>query len=353
MNFFNGALFIYICLETIYALPTGSVDNQDIVFNAVPANPRFPVIRPKPEATTFIPVTDTDRNDIESEGSGFEDELFDEEEVANNTSIEPRNFPTNNPCRIGYETVYEVEEIETEEEKCTTVNERKCETSFREKCVPVIEKVCQPITRDQCKTEFKQECQQLFREEKQSYVEDECETTTVRKCEKYWKVVNENRKVWVEDPNKCTDALETACAPVTKVKVNQVPYQECIQVPFENCVQVEETICNDIQGEKCNPEPFEECRNVPRQRCEIEHKLIPKQVARQIQVRVCDNNERDIIGAEYDNDEDYYEPEIITTRRPINDPTEQPPLRIFDSNQGKLIINWNILMMLLAHLKFC
>ena len=121
--------------------------------------------------------------------------------------------------------------------------------------------------------------------------------------------------------------------------MNQVPYQECIQVPFENCVQVEETICNDIQGEKCNPEPFEECRNVPRQRCEIEHKLIPKQVARQIQVRVCDNNERNIIDADYDNDEDDYEPEITSTRRPIIDPTEQPPLRIFDSNQGKLIIN--------------
>ena len=128
--------------------------------------------------------------------------------------------------------------------------------------------------------------------------------------------------------------METACSPVTKVKVHQVPYQECIQVPFENCVQVEETVCNDVPREKCNPEPFEECRNIPRQRCETEHKLIPKQVARQIQVRVCDDNERDVIDTEYDNDEGDYEPEIIPIRRPIIDPTEQPPVRIFNS-KGK------------------
>ena len=113
--------------------------------------------------------------------------------------------------------------------------------------------------------------------------------------------------------------------------MNQIPYQECIQVPFETCIQVEETVCNDFPREKCNPEPFEECRNVPRQRCITEHRLIPKQVARQIQVRVCDNIERDVI------DNDYVDDEIVPTRRPIIDPTEQPPVRIFDSNLGNSI----------------
>ena len=123
MKLLSCVLSIYICLKVTYALPRGLVQNQNIVFNAVPANPRFPVIRPKPEATTFIPITDTDENAIQSEGSGFEDEHFKDDEFANDTTIEPRNLPINNPCRIGYETIYEVEEVETEEEKCTTVNE--------------------------------------------------------------------------------------------------------------------------------------------------------------------------------------------------------------------------------------
>jgi len=330
MKLLNCVLFISVTFQIIHALPAGLVDKEDIVFNAVPANPRFPVVRPEPEATTFIPnIESDDKNEPSSEGSGFEEDTFDDGKPENDTAIEPRHFPINGPCRIRYETIYEVQEVETNEEKCTTVNERACETSFREKCVTVIEKVCQPITRDQCKTEFKQECQQLFREEKQSYVEDKCETTTVRKCEKYWKVVDDNRKVWVEDPNRCQDAFETKCNPITKEKVNQIPYQECIQVPFETCIQVEETVCNDFPREKCNPEPFEECRNVPRQRCITEHRLIPKQVARQIQVRVCDNIERDVI------DNDYVDDEIVPTRRPIIDPTEQPPVRIFDSNLGE------------------
>ena len=129
--------------------------------------------------------------------------------------------------------------------------------------------------------------------------------------------------------------METTCNPVTKVKTNQVPYQECIQVPFETCIQVEETVCNDVPREKCSPEAFEECRNVPRQRCVNEHKLIPKQVARQVQVRICDGIERDTIDNDYD---DEYAPEILTTPRPIVDPTEQPPLRILDSNQGSLVL---------------
>ena len=104
-------------------LPAGLVDNQDIVFNAVPANPRFPVTRPNPEATTFIPDTNTDKNDIQSEGSGFEDEIFDDAKSEKDTSIELRHFPLNRPCRIKYETIYEIQEVETNEEKCTTVNE--------------------------------------------------------------------------------------------------------------------------------------------------------------------------------------------------------------------------------------
>ena len=123
MKFLYRVLFFSICYRTCHTLPAGLVDNQDIVFNAVPANPRFPVTRPNPEATTFIPDTNNDEKDIQSEGSGFEDEIFDETKSENGTSIEPRHFPFNGPCRIKYETIYEIQDVETNEEKCTTVNE--------------------------------------------------------------------------------------------------------------------------------------------------------------------------------------------------------------------------------------
>lgn len=199
--------------------------------------------------------------------------------------------------------------------------------------------MCQTIFRNKCNTEFRQECQKLFKEEEQSYIEDKCVTKSTRKCEKYWKVVSNNRKVWEEDPDNCQDILETNCFPVTKVKVNKIPYNECIQVPYEKCSQVEENVCNDIPKEKCNLEPKEECRNIPKQECRIEHKLIPKQITRQITVRVCDDNEneRDVF-TEYENYNDQGNSVFPTQGPPIPvQPTEQPPVRIFDSSQGKMV----------------
>ena len=125
MKLLNCVLFISVSSQIIHALPAGLVDKQeDIVFNAVPANPRFPAIRPEPEATTFIPNIDSDqKNKPSSEGSGFEDDIFDDDTSENDTAIEPRHFPINGPCRISSETIYEIQEVETNEEKCTTVNE--------------------------------------------------------------------------------------------------------------------------------------------------------------------------------------------------------------------------------------
>ena len=157
----------------------------------------------------------------------------------------------------------------------------------------------------------------MFRDEEVFYVEDKCETKTSRRCEKYWKMVSDNRKVWEENPDKCQNVLETKCSPVTNTRVNKIPYQDCIKVPYETCKQVDENICNDVTKERCVLEPNEECQNIPRQECRLEHKLIPNQISRQIQVRVCDDEENG--------------------RRPIIQPTEQPPVRIFNNNQGKRI----------------
>ena len=115
--------FIDIYFQNIYCIPTGLVENNNIVFNAVPATPRFPGVRPNPEATTFLPLQDDDidvtqiNESEEPDGSGEEDGL---EEVIN----ERHNLPTkNSPCRTVFETVYDIEEVETEEQKCKIVNE--------------------------------------------------------------------------------------------------------------------------------------------------------------------------------------------------------------------------------------
>jgi len=329
-------LFICLYFKQTSCIPTGLVDNNQIVFNAVPATPRFPGGRPNPEATTFHPPQGDVLNDTQKNESGEENGPG-EEDGSQDIISARHNLPANPPCRTAFETIYEVEEVEKEEQKCTTINERKCETTLLNKCVPYVENVCQTISRNICNTEFRQECQQIFREEEQSYVEDKCETITVKKCEKYWKVVSDNRKVWEENPDKCQDILETNCSPITKTRVNKVPYNECIQVPYEKCNQVQENVCNDIPKEKCNLEPKEECRNIPKQECKIEHKLVPKQIARQIQIRVCDEkqNERDI-DTEYDLDDQQDNSEIPTQRPLIPvQPTEQPPVRILDSNQGQ------------------
>ena len=145
-------------------------------------------------------------------------------------------------------------------------------------------------------------------------------------------MVSNNRKVWEEDPEKCQDILQTECLPITKVRIHNAPYEVCIQVPVQKCTQVEENVCNDIPRERCSKEPHEECQNVPREKCKTEHKLIPQQISRQIEVRVCDNDERNI-EPEYDYEEE--EDNTYSTDRPILQPTEQPPVRLFIGHQGK------------------
>ena len=202
----------------------------------------------------------------------------------------------------------------------STFHRRQCETTFRNKCVPYVDTECKTIWRDQCNTEYKQECQQLFKDEEVAYVEDHCVNTTVKTCEKYWKTESSNRKVWVENPDKCHNNVKTDCSPVNKIHINKIPYQECIKVPFEKCVKVEENVCHDVTRERCEQEPFEECINVPREECKIVHKITPKQIAKQIPVRICD--------------EDYDGSDIEDSERP----TVQPPVHLFlPSNQGNLV----------------
>ena len=115
-------IFIHLCFQQIHCLPAGLVENSNIVYNAVPATPRFPGLRPKPEATTFIPLQGNDTNDAESDKSG-EENGSGEEDTSQDAINVRHKVPTNSLCRTKFETIYEIEEVETEEEKCTTVNE--------------------------------------------------------------------------------------------------------------------------------------------------------------------------------------------------------------------------------------
>ena len=116
MKLFVYTLFVYIYFDGAHGVPTGLASSLVDGYNgvlAVPAIPRFPVKRPKPEATTFFPLKD-DVIDTEYYGSGDE---------SSSDIIEENILPNDIRCRLEYQTVFEVEEVETQEEKCETVNE--------------------------------------------------------------------------------------------------------------------------------------------------------------------------------------------------------------------------------------
>ena len=109
-------LFAFIYFDGARGVPTGLASSLVDGYNgvlAVPAIPRFPVKRLKPEATTFFPLKD-DVIDTEYYGSGDE----------SSSDIIEENIQSNDiRCRLEYVTVFEVEEVEAQEEKCETVNE--------------------------------------------------------------------------------------------------------------------------------------------------------------------------------------------------------------------------------------
>ena len=129
----------------------------------------------------------------------------------------------------------------------------------------------------------------MFKVEQEKYTEDCCRNVTVKKCEKQWEKKSFNRKIWVDIPNKCKNFKKRKCIPVTRTRTNRKPYTECKQVPFQQCNGVMEKICYQVRREKCKDEPWEECKNIPRQECKNEHKITPKQVAKQVAVRLCDD----------------------------------------------------------------
>merc|ERR1712226_1833563 len=96
--------------------------------------------------------------------------------------------------------------------------------------------------------------------------------------------------------------MGSQCAPVTKYRTEQEKYTQCSEVPYQHCDRVKDTNCRNVPQQKCNdvpyqdcqniqrercvPESYQECDDVPEQKCRDEHKKTPRQVAKQIPIRV-------------------------------------------------------------------
>jgi len=192
-------------------------------------------------------------------------------------------------CRIEYQTVHSIEEVEREDNVCTPYIDNVCQTVTRRQCTPYTEEVCKLKPQQKCETKFEEICSNLWRDVPETYTEDECNTYTVNTCQKHWRTYPNGDKKWEDDPSTCQELPETKCAPVQKTRVKPEQYRDCKQVPRENCWTDEVEDCYPVTKQDCKNVPEQVCRNVEAQKCEIVHTKTPQSKASQKAVRVCDN----------------------------------------------------------------
>lgn len=200
-------------------------------------------------------------------------------------------------CRIEYQTVHTIVEVEKEEEVCTPYTDNECTTVTRRRCTPYQDKECKLVPQQKCETIFEEVCEKLWRDIDETYTEDVCETNYVRTCQKHWKTYPNGDKKWEDDPEACEELPETKCNPVEKTRKKPEQYTDCKQVPRENCYteQVEE--CYPVTKQNCVNVPEQVCKPVTKQNCEIVHTKTPQSQSAQKPIRVCDN---DIGGGAHD-----------------------------------------------------
>jgi len=133
-------------------------------------------------------------------------------------------------CRIEYQTVHSIEEVENEEAVCTPYVDTLCETLTRRQCTPYQDEECKTVPQQKCETKYEERCENLFRDVPETYTEDECETYNVNICQKHWKTYPNGDKKWEDDPSKCEQLPETKCRPVQKTRNKPEQYRECNQV---------------------------------------------------------------------------------------------------------------------------
>ena len=230
-----------------------------------------------------------------------------------------QNQPLGPGCRIEYETKYEIIEEESTknecrewtENKCTTKqrpkcnswNDRVCNTKYRQECRNWVETDCKETVRNECTSKTRRECKDQKTPIQVPYQEDECTTKKEKRCEKHWEEPSKGRKVWVDNPATCKFYDTSDCKTVTKYRTETKTSTKCDNVPYQDCDLVKDLKCNDVPKQECKDEPWEDCRDVqrencvqesfqdcreyPRTECKEVHSKVPKQVTKQVPIRVC------------------------------------------------------------------
>jgi len=185
-------------------------------------------------------------------------------------------------CRIEFQTVHSIENVENEENVCTPYTE----TIQRRQCSPYQDRECKSVPKQKCETTFEEVCQNLWRDREETYTEDVCTTKDVRTCQQHWKTYPNGDKKWEDNPETCQNLPETKCVPTQKKRNKPEQYRDCKQVPRQNCYTEQVQECYDVTKQRCRNVPVK----VQKQKCEIVHTKTPQGKATQKAVRVCDND---------------------------------------------------------------
>jgi len=209
----------------------------------------------------------------------------------------PGNKQQNLPdgCRIEYQNVQTIVEVESENIVCTPYTDRVCEAKYRQACNPYEDTECRTVYKKACEVKYKDVCNNLVREVPEDYVEDECKDELTRVCDSTWVIKANGDKVWEEDPTTCRQIPETKCRKVKKTRSRVEPYTTCESVEYEECEDVPEQECHKVTKEKCERQAYQDCRNVQKQNCETIHKKSPQNQTERRAVRICDDKVNDVV----------------------------------------------------------
>jgi len=160
---------------------------------------------------------------------------------------------------VPVETIEEVcEEIETEEEVCTTKY-----TKPSEECVAFRNRKCTVVEKEECDPEPK--CEPVERNEE--YSEKVCMKKHTRVCTGIWKYDDNGDQYWFDDPNDCEEFEVDECNEVIKTRTVLEPLTDC-------------TDCKTVKEEKCGctTETVKKCETKTQPICEALTRDITKEV---------------------------------------------------------------------------
>jgi len=246
--------------------------------------------------TTAGPHREPGRSPSNQESSSITPVLFpaDTDQESSPVFSRPENLPVREVssssvvCHTEVATIWNTEYTETEEKVCNTVVVEECSTAYTRECEATTRQECSTVQDRQCSTITRQECQDIDRTVVDYYTETECIVVYQEDCQYHWEGEG-NEKVWVVDPNTCTNNPVDNCEDVEKQNERVVTDRVCEDVPEEKCIDVPREVCVEVPGEPvCVNQPYTECEDVPREKCEVVHKRIPKRVSRNINKKVCD-----------------------------------------------------------------